>query len=47
MDEYTYDLLKVAPSDDIEAFNKYVAAGKKIQAVKILRKYNLIEDLIG
>lgn len=33
MDEYADDLLKVAPSDDIEAFNKYVAEGKKVQAL--------------
>ncbi len=44
MDEYACDLLTIAPPDMVQLFFQYMACGNRIQAVKILRKYNLIEE---
>lgn len=44
MDEYASDLLKIAPTEVVQEFFKYMADGNKIQAVKILKNYKLIDE---
>jgi len=44
MDEYACDLLIIAPPDIVQQFFQYMAKGDRIQAIKILHKYKLIEE---
>ena len=43
IDEYACDLLMIAPPDIVQTFFEYMAKGNRVQAIKILRDYNLIE----
>lgn len=44
MDEYASDLFNIATPDEIQKFLTYMAEGERIHALKIIQKYNLIEQ---
>lgn len=42
-DEYANDLSKIASSDEVQKYLNFINDGNKVQAIRILKKYKLIE----
>lgn len=43
LQEYRVELVKQTSKDIVELFDQYVANDKKISAVQLLKKYNIIK----
>ena len=42
-DEYANDLSKIAPSDEVQKYLDFINNGNKVQAIRILKKFKLVE----
>ena len=47
IEEYTQELKAVASPEIVEKYQQYIKEGRKVTAIKKLREYNIITEVVG